>query len=217
MEHHWKSQFHQCRICNNDYQYITHLENISNEAEYIFQQLKIGEDLISTTIKIVFNRHYFLFISGTLGEITSFAGNFDYNFSWFGRMLNCVCFKFSELKKENITHIMGRYSWSPAGKDELRWQSIPRGTAIKIYKHYFADFGKFWMLKWNIYFFVSVLFGYSPDDVEGFIAASNKSASPPSKELDEQSRKQLKSFKKEYEKYQEDFICWNQTHIWSSS
>ena len=81
MEHHWKSQFHQCRICNNDYQYITHLENISNEAEYIFQQLKIGEDLISTTIKIVFNRHYFLFISGTLGEITSFAGNFDYNFS----------------------------------------------------------------------------------------------------------------------------------------
>ena len=81
MEHHWKSQFHQCHICNNDYKYMTHLENISNEAEYIFQQLKIGEDLIITTIKIVFNRHYFLFISGTLGEITSFAGNFDYNFS----------------------------------------------------------------------------------------------------------------------------------------
>ena len=44
---------------------------------------------------------------------------------------------------ENITHIAGRYSWSPAGQDELRWQSIPRGTAIKIYKHYFADFGRF--------------------------------------------------------------------------
>ena len=70
---------------------------------------------------------------------------------------------------------------------------------------------QFW--KW----FNSVLLGYSPDGVEGFIDASNKSASPPSKELDEQSRKQLKSFKKEYEKYQEDFICWNQAYIWSSS
>ena len=50
-----------------------------------------------------------------------------------------------EFKKENITHIEGRYSWSPAGRDELRWQSIPRGTAIKIYKHYFADFGEFWL------------------------------------------------------------------------
>jgi len=39
----------------------------------------------------------------------------------------------------------GRYSWSPAGQDELRWQSIPRGTAIKIYKHYFADFGEYLM------------------------------------------------------------------------
>ena len=47
--------------------------------------------------------------------------------------------------KENITHIAGRYSWSPAGQDELRWQSIPRGTAIKIYKHYFADFGEYLM------------------------------------------------------------------------
>ena len=49
-------------------------------------------------------------------------------------------------KKENITHLAGRYAWSPTGKDELRWQTIPRKTAIEIYKHYFVDFGLFKLL-----------------------------------------------------------------------
>ena len=53
----------------------------------------------------------------------------------------------------------------------------------------------------------SVLFGYSPDDVEGFIAASNKSAAPPSDELDNKSRRRLESLGKDYEKLNEDFIC----------
>ena len=45
MNNHWKSQFHQCRICNLDYKYITHLENNSDEADYIFKKLKIGIEL----------------------------------------------------------------------------------------------------------------------------------------------------------------------------
>ena len=44
MNHHWKAQFHQCHICNLDYKYITHLENNSNEADFIFKKLKIGTD-----------------------------------------------------------------------------------------------------------------------------------------------------------------------------
>ena len=88
----------------------------------------------------------------------------------------------------------------------MRWQSIPRGTAIKIYKHYFADFGWFKIDRPSETFSL-VLFGYSPDDVEGFIAASNKSASPPSKEFETESRKRLESLGKKYEEFNEDFIC----------
>ena len=43
---------------------------------------------------------------------------------------------------EKETYVPGKYSWSPAGKDELRWQTIPRQSVISVYKHYFADFGK---------------------------------------------------------------------------
>ena len=62
---------------------------------------------------------------------------------------------------------------------------------------------QFW--KW----FNSVLLGYSPDGVEGFIDASNKSASPPSEELDEKSRSRLKKLGDNYERHNEDFICWS--------
>ncbi|CBY10451.1 unnamed protein product [Oikopleura dioica] len=51
-----------------------------------------------------------------------------------------------------------RYAWSPATADELKWQSVPRGTAKNIYTHYYLDF---------------VLFGYSPDDVIKFINAAD--------------------------------------------
>ena len=50
----------------------------------------------------------------------------------------------------NFTHIPGEYSWSPAGRDENHWSSIPRQTVENIYKHYYADF---------------LLFGYSPQEV----------------------------------------------------
>ena len=53
----------------------------------------------------------------------------------------------------------------------------------------------------------SVLFGYSPDDVEGFIAESNESAAPPKDELDNKSRRRLKSLGEDYERLNEDFIC----------
>ena len=62
---------------------------------------------------------------------------------------------------------------------------------------------QFW--KW----FNSVLLGYSPDGVEGFIDASNKSASPPSEESDAKSRRRLKKLGDNYERHNEDFICWN--------
>ena len=60
--------------------------------------------------------------------------------------------------------------------------------SIKKYlKHFLNDFN-------------SVLFGYSPDDVEGFIAASNRSAPPPSDALDNKSRRRLQRLGKDYEK-----------------
>ena len=52
-----------------------------------------------------------------------------------------------------------------------------------------------------------VLFGYSPDAVEGFIEASNANISPPSTELDNKSRRRLESLGKDYERLNEDFIC----------
>ncbi|CBY15214.1 unnamed protein product [Oikopleura dioica] len=62
------------------------------------------------------------------------------------------------LGERESTKLGERYAWSPATADELKWQSVPRGTAKDIYKHYYLDF---------------VLFGYSPDDVIKFINAAD--------------------------------------------
>ena len=43
MNYHWRKQFHQCHICNLDYEYITHLENNSQEADFILKKLRIGK------------------------------------------------------------------------------------------------------------------------------------------------------------------------------
>ena len=59
---------------------------------------------------------------------------------------------------DDIIQINSAYSWSPAEKDELKWKTIPRTTAIKVYQKYFADF---------------VIFGYSTEDVIPFINASD--------------------------------------------
>ena len=59
---------------------------------------------------------------------------------------------------DDIIQINSAYSWSPAEKDELKWKTIPRKTAIKVYQKYFADF---------------VIFGYSTEDVIPFINASD--------------------------------------------
>ena len=83
MDRHWSAQYHQCRLCHFDYQYITHLEQSETESEYILRKLQVNDK----------------------------------------------------------TYIPGRYSWSPAGKDELRWQTVPRQTTVDIYRHFFADFG----------------------------------------------------------------------------
>ena len=59
---------------------------------------------------------------------------------------------------DDIIQVNSGYSWSPAEKDELKWKTIPRATAIKAYQKYFADF---------------VIFGYSTDDVIPFINESD--------------------------------------------
>ena len=40
-DHHWRSQFHQCRICNLEYDLITHLENSDDEVDFILEKLKV--------------------------------------------------------------------------------------------------------------------------------------------------------------------------------
>ena len=70
--------------------------------------------------------------------------------------------------------------------------STIRGTAELIYKHYYADF---------------VLFGYSPDEVMGFINAANSSLAPPSEELNKKSRKILSKLAQSDLSGNQDFIC----------
>ena len=74
----------------------------------------------------------------------------------------------------------------------LKKSTIPRGTAELIYKHYYADF---------------VLFGYSPEEVLGFIEAANASATPPAQELNRRSRKLLKPLVEDDLTQNQDFIC----------
>ena len=59
---------------------------------------------------------------------------------------------------DDIIQINPSYSWSPAERDELKWKTIPRATAIRVYQKYFADF---------------VIFGYSTEDVIPYINASD--------------------------------------------
>ena len=40
-DHHWRSQFNQCRICNLDYDLITHLENSEDEVDFILEKLRV--------------------------------------------------------------------------------------------------------------------------------------------------------------------------------
>ena len=40
-DHHWRSQFNQCRICNLDYDLITHLEKSEDEVDFILEKLRV--------------------------------------------------------------------------------------------------------------------------------------------------------------------------------
>ena len=40
-DHHWRSQFNQCRICDLDYDLITHLEKSDDEVDFILEKLKV--------------------------------------------------------------------------------------------------------------------------------------------------------------------------------
>ena len=106
------------------------------------------------------------------------------------------------------TYVPGKYSWSPAGKDELRWQTIPRQSVISVYKHYFADFGKIFYFSISIFTMTfSVLFGYSPEDVLSFINASNPNKQSASKELQQQSAQNLNHLFLQYFRKNQDFYC----------
>ena len=134
MDSHWRSQFHLCRLCEVDYEFVTHLDQSSTEVNFILKNLKI----------------------------------------------------------ENLTSVPDRYSWSPAGSDLNRWQTIPRKTTIDIYRHYFPDF---------------VLLGYSPDQVEKFVKASSKTEQEPKKNINSESRKKLEKIAKQYLQINQDYYC----------
>lgn len=85
-----------------------------------------------------------------------------------------------------------RYAWSPATADELKWQSVPRGTAKNIYKHYYLDF---------------VLFGYSPDDVMKFINATDKSKNAASFDQEESSRGSFRNLLNNFKQKYTDVVC----------
>ena len=40
-DHHWRSQFNQCQICNLDYDLITHLENSEDEVDFTLENLGV--------------------------------------------------------------------------------------------------------------------------------------------------------------------------------
>ena len=103
---------------------------------------------------------------------------------------------------EDLTTVPGKYSWSPVEKDEFHWQTIPRNIAIKVYQHYFVDFGKI-KKRENHLRRSSVLYGYSPEDAMRFINASNQQLHDDH-ELFEQSRQNLQKFKR---KNNYDFLC----------
>ena len=93
-----------------------------------------------------------------------------------------------------------------AQKDEVRWHTVPRGTAIKIYRHYFADFGT--LLK-NLKKLISVLLGYSPNDAMRFIDSTNFTKPEPSKSLRLKSYNNMKKKRQHYYNANQDFICRN--------
>ena len=51
-------------------------------------------------------------------------------------------FLLHKMKVGNLTAVPGKYSWWPVENDELHWQTIPRNLAVKVYQHYFVDFGE---------------------------------------------------------------------------
>ena len=85
-----------------------------------------------------------------------------------------------------------KYAWSPAIADELKWQSVPRATAKKIYRHYYLDF---------------VLFGYSPDEVMKFINATDEAKEDATFEQEKVSRDSLQSLMRNFHGKYTDVIC----------
>ena len=111
------------------------------------------------------------------------------------------CFEHSAEESDYIIRKLGqegniklgeRYAWSPATADEFKWQSVPRETAKKIYKHYYLDF---------------VLFGYSPNDVMKFINATDDSKPEATLEQEIASWRGMRFFQNNYKKCWTDFIC----------
>ena len=141
---------------------------------------------------------------GMNNSFTAFAqyvaanpGNSKMNFHWTSSFSQChpcaidynviTHLEHSSEESDYIMRMLGvgegaklrdRYAWSPATTDELKWQSVPRGTAKNIYKHYYLDF---------------VLYGYSPDDVMKFINATDKSMNAASFDQEESSRNSFRN------------------------
>ena len=47
------------------------------------------------------------------------------------------------MEVDDLMKVQGKYdSSSKTIQDEDHWKTVPRNTAIQIYRHYFIDFGK---------------------------------------------------------------------------
>ena len=103
----------------------------------------------------------------------------------------------------------------PDRQDLSKWSEIPRHTAIRIYKHYFADFGMFQtkvinriigyrMLHSSYYL---VLTGYPPEAALDFINSADDKKPAPAQSIIRQSRKNLQPRAAQFLSGNQDFLC----------
>ena len=156
--------------------------------------------------------HYPIYESSQILNISSHQCNIcNINYDYITHLENSneeSSFLLRKMKIDNLTRVAGKYSWSPAGKDEIRWSTIPRNTTIQIYKHYFIDFGWYRSQWWCLVDFIfSVTFGYSPEMVKRFVEASNETLSRADPELRRKSYQNLSQLRKQFSKHNDNFFC----------
>ena len=82
-DHHWRLQFNQCRICDLDYDLITHLENSDDEVDFILEKLKVEILTYVSSARDLENR-FFSGQQNPILKITLVAAFCCKNFELFG-------------------------------------------------------------------------------------------------------------------------------------